>query len=190
MQVLEIIYNRVRKISSALLCGCIVLLVTGVVTGQPFPSKETQIKGVFLYNFAQFGQWPESKFETPSAPFIIGVLGPDPFGQFLDEIVRDEKTNGHPIKIERFSSAADARHCHILFIEKSKSEELPEILQSLEGQHVLTVSDMADFPVKGGMVGFFIKNNKIAFEINMTEYKSSGLILSSRLLKLAEICCE
>src|SRR5690348_7259964 len=36
--------------------------------------KEFQIKAVFLYNFAQFVEWPANAFPSPISPLVIGVL--------------------------------------------------------------------------------------------------------------------
>src|SRR4051794_16733239 len=50
---------------------------------------EYQVKAVFLFNFAQFVSWPLS--QPADAPFVIGIVGDDPFGSYLDETVRGEK---------------------------------------------------------------------------------------------------
>src|SRR5690349_20901076 len=62
-------------------------------------SKEYQIKAVFLFNFAQFVKWPSTAFTHANEPFCIGILGDDPFDAFLDETVRGEKIDGHPLVI-------------------------------------------------------------------------------------------
>ena len=55
-------------------------------------SKEYQIKAAFLFNFAQFVEWPPTAFTNADAPFCIGVLGDDPFGAALDETVQGENS--------------------------------------------------------------------------------------------------
>lgn len=161
-----------------------------VVNAQPMPSKETQIKAVFLYNFAQFAQWPAEAFTNPSAPVVIGILGVDPFGPFLDEIVKGEAIGGHPVEVRRFNNVSEAKSSHILFISKDLSDPLSTVIESLEDENIITVSDVNDFTRKGGMIRFFLESKKIRFEVNMTTYKRNGVVLSSRLLRLAEICCE
>ena len=42
---------------------------------EPALSAEYQLKAVFLFNFAQFVEWPASAFPDPNAPLVIGVLG-------------------------------------------------------------------------------------------------------------------
>ena len=61
------------------------------MSAQTTPSPEYQVKAVFLFNFAQFVDWPSKAFPEPQTPLVIGVVGEDPFGPYLDETVRGEK---------------------------------------------------------------------------------------------------
>lgn len=68
-------------------------------------SREYQLKAVFLFNFSRFTDWPPETFADPAAPLVIGILGKDPFGPFLEEAVRGETINNRPLKIEHFPPA-------------------------------------------------------------------------------------
>src|SRR5450432_2322261 len=68
-------------------------------SAQPTASAEYQLKAVFLFRFAQFVEWPARAFREPTAPLVIGVLGEDPFGAYLDDLVRGEKIDGRPLAI-------------------------------------------------------------------------------------------
>ena len=50
-------------------------------------ADQYQVKAAFLYNFAKFVEWPPRSYKNPSAPFVIGVLGKNPFGNALVEAV-------------------------------------------------------------------------------------------------------
>ncbi|HVZ79535.1 MAG TPA: YfiR family protein [bacterium] len=150
-------------------------------------SKEYQVKAVFLFNFAQFVQWPKTAFEKPDAPFCIGVLGDDPFDGFIDETIKGEKVNGHPMVIHRFHSSEEAKNCQILFVSHSAEGEVGRILRDLKGQDVLTVGDDSRFTDSGGVIGFFLENNKIRFKINLEAAKRGHLVISSKILRLAEV---
>jgi hypothetical protein len=151
------------------------------------PAQEYEIKAVFLYNFAQFVQWPPDAFADKNAPLVIGILGNDPFGSYMDEAVRGETVNGRPFVVRRFGRAEDIDGCHILFISRSESGRLDEILDKLKGKSVLTVGDMDDFSHYGGMIRFVTENNKVRLRINVEAAKSAGLKISSKLLRPAEI---
>jgi hypothetical protein len=150
-------------------------------------SKEYQIKAVCLYNFAQFVAWPPKVFTSPDQPFLIGILGDDPFGTFLDDTVKGENVDGHPLVIRRYSSIEDVDDCQILFVSSSESGQLGAILSALKGKSILTVGDKEDIIRGGGMVRFFVENNKLRLKINPEAAKDAGLTISSKLLRLAQI---
>ncbi|WP_178377059.1 YfiR family protein [Chryseolinea serpens] len=150
-------------------------------------TKEYQVKAVFLYNFTQFIEWPPDAFAQPDAPLVIGILGPDPFGKYLDETVQGEKIDGHPLVVQRFHTLAEIAHCQILFVNRDEKSEWKQIFDYAKAQHVLTVGDVTNFSKQGGMIRFFPEDNKIRIRINLTSVKNAELKVSSKLLRLAEI---
>jgi hypothetical protein len=151
-------------------------------------SKEYQVKAVFIFNFTHFVVWPTNSFSTTNSPLTIGVLGDDPFGDFLAATVSSESVNGHPLKIEHYRSVQDAKDCQILFISRSEKGNMEKILSSLKNSGVLTVSDAENFSEQGGIIGFLTTpQNKIHFVINANAAKKAGLNISSKLLRLADI---
>ncbi|HZI34074.1 MAG TPA: YfiR family protein [Candidatus Binatia bacterium] len=150
-------------------------------------SKEYQVKAVFLFNFTQFIEWPTNAFPGTNAPLTIGVLGADPFGKFLDATVRGETVNGHPIVVKRFRRAWDVKECQILFVSRSEEQRVKAILASLKDENVLTVSDIEGFAQSGGIIRFVTEDGKIHFRVNLEAAKDAGLMVSAKLLRLAEI---
>ena len=165
------------------------IFLTGTLSlaGQTPVTREYQLKAVFLFNFTQFVEWPASSFATDQSPLVIGILGKDPFGAALPEIVSGEKVNGHPVTVQYYSNMEEIKTCHILFINLAEAKKTERVVGSLKGRNILTVSDEPDFSEQGGMVRFFIRDNKIKFQINLEASKAAGLVLSSKLLRLAEI---
>jgi hypothetical protein len=170
---------------------CMIALVlyssTIVTPAAHAASKEYQIKAAFLFNFAQFVDWPAGAFAGSQAPLVIGVLGEDPFGSYLDDLVRGEKIGAHSLEVQRFRRVEDIRTCHILFISRSEEHQVDHILGSLKNRHVLTVSDIDNFAHRGGVIGFFTANNKIRFKINVAAARTANITVSSKLLRVAEI---
>ena len=82
---------------------------------------EYQIKAVFLFSFVQFVDWPAESYSSPQDPLVIGVLGDDPFGLYLDDAVRDETVGTHPLTVRRYRRVAEIGPCHILFISQSEA---------------------------------------------------------------------
>jgi YfiR/HmsC-like len=178
------------KSRHCLLMVCLLLLALhgSAAQARAQVSKEYQIKAVLLFRLAQFVEWPTNRFATPTNAVVIGVIGKNPFGEALSLAVRGETAHNRSIKIEELKPEDDIRACHIVFISRSEARRVKEITSSLAGQSVLTVSDMDNFVVRhGGMVRFLTDQNKVNLRINLDTAKAAGLVLDSRLLRMAEI---
>jgi len=170
----------------ALLKAAFTVLTSALLLVQSPRASEYQVKAVFLFNFAQFVEWPA--VATPdSQPVIIGVLGEDPLGTFLDETVRGERLGLRPFEIRRYRELTDIRACNILFISRSESERVGEILAALGKRPILTVSDGDDFAKRGGMIQFVNDKNRIRLRINLEAAQAANVTISSKLLRVAEI---
>ncbi len=64
---------------------------------------EYQVKAAFLLNFTKFIDWPAASFANPDSPITICILGKDPFGPVLDEIVQGETVNSRKVAVQRIS---------------------------------------------------------------------------------------
>ncbi len=150
-------------------------------------AQEYQVKAVFLYNFANFIRWPESAFANRYAPFNICILGDDPFGQEIDVTVENEKVNGHRVKIQRLVNMKKIEICQILFISASEKSLMSDILTFLQRHPILTVSDINNFVIRGGMIQFFKLGKHVRFYIAPDTVKEAGLQISANLLRIANI---
>jgi hypothetical protein len=169
------------------LATLISLVLSGLANSAVGTSPEYQVKAVFLFNFAQFVEWPPQSFEDAAAPFVIGVLGTDPFGTALEGAIRGETLNGRSFVIERYHSVTEIRHCQILFISRSEAAHIGEIGAALAGHSILTVSDIEDPAQRGVMIRFVAENKRIRLRINADAAKAAGLSISSKLLRPAEL---
>ena len=151
-------------------------------------NREYPIKAAYLYNFSRYVQWPVDAFPTAETPFVIGVLGNDPFGDVLDEIARTKKVEGRRILVKRFASMAAYTPCHVLFLPASVDpQEKAAAIKMARGSPVLLVGESRDFAQQGGDINFFVEENKVRFEINPEAAKQARLRISSKLLSLAKI---
>lgn len=156
---------------------------------QDLPLPAYQIKSAFLYNFAKFIQWPPKKFDGPNSPVIIGVIGGNPFGDYLIDLQR-QTIGSHPIRVEIYNSARDAHHCHVLFINEPHARAV-KIVDELRYDDILTVTDEADedsFKSEGAVINLVTTAKKtVHFEINVDAARRAELNINSSLLNLAKI---
>jgi hypothetical protein len=162
------------------------LLCAATAPAQRSTIDEREVKAVFLFNFAQFVDWPASAFPTPSAPIVIGILGNDPFGSVLDQVVEGELIKGRPLAIGRFRRVEDITACHVLFISPSEAATYERIIAALRARPILTVGETEGFTSRG-MVRFLTQRNRVRLEVNIEAVKTAGLTVSSNLLRAARI---
>jgi hypothetical protein len=79
------------------------------------------------------------------------------------------------------------QRCDVFYIARVKKERVAELLEIASGGAVLTVSDTPDFTSNGGMIGLSTRGKNVQISINVSAYESSGLVVSSQLLELAEL---
>jgi hypothetical protein len=167
----------------------VILLGTGFFAAQLRAQafKEYDLKAAFLYHLAEFVEWPPEAFPAAENPLVIGVLGTDPFGKALDEIVQNEVVKNRKLDVQRYRSMEEVKTCHILFISQSEAGRLDQIFSSLKDRNILTVGDTDGFAQRGGIVRFLTENNKIRLRININAAKAANLTISSKLLRAAEV---
>jgi len=166
------------------LCLLLLLLLLSQGGHPASEAPEYDIKAAYLFNFAQFVQWPPQAFSSPGAPLVIGILGSDPFGGKLDRIVRGEVVRGHRLAVRHYGGVGELKGCQILFIPKTESGRVGEALAAVRGSAVLTVGDSDHFVAQGGMIGFIMAGTSVRFQINSSAAQREGLTISSRLLRL------
>lgn len=156
----------------------------GASIAAPKPSEE-DLKAVFLFNFTQFVEWPETVFPSPEAPFTIGILGPDPFGGALNDIVRGEKVGHHPLLVRGVSGYQAERKCQILYVPKIAESLLDP--RKLSKAPVLTVGESTAFYEAGGLVEFVTEHRHVRLRVNLTAAREHSLVISAKLLRVAEV---
>ncbi len=176
-----------RGMVQASLCGLLGLTAFLRVAGGAEAPTEYQVKAVFVYNFSRFVEWPPQAFTAPNEPFVIGILGSDPFGARLDEAVRGEQIDQHPLVVRRFRNLGEISDCRILYVDRSASAEVQQVLAALDHRSTLTVSDLDGAAERGVMIQFTTQNNRIRLRINVESARAAGLTISSKLLRSADI---
>jgi len=153
-------------------------------------SSEYLIKAGFIFNFAKFVEWRTAAFAQPDSPIVIGILGTDPFGTAIDQIVQDKKIGARGFVVKRLKWGKDLKElldCKILFVSTSEKAHIDELLQMVKGLPILTVGETPGFAERGGIIRFTVEDNRVRFEVNVEAAQQAGLTISSRLLTLARI---
>ena len=148
---------------------------------------EYLLKAAFLGKFVKYVTWPVERLAEKGTPFVVAVLGNDPFGVRLDDAFRDKLLEDHPIQVKRCKATSELAGTHLLFVPAEQMGHLDEILAATRGAGVLLVGEASEFAARGGMINFYVADGKLRFEINNESAKLQKLRVSSDLLKLARI---
>lgn len=170
-----------------LLISCGTLLIAPPHVFAQSDDAEYRVKLAFLYNFAQFVQWPPEAFHGTTAPLTICVAGQDPFRGDIEETLRGRTVGGHPIQIKRLKPDDELRACHMIFVRAGEKKVAAQILADLKGSSTLTVGESKGFADLGGVINLTIEHNKLRFEINIDAATETRVKISSKLLELAKI---
>jgi hypothetical protein len=152
--------------------------------GQAARPQEYEVKAAYLYSFGKFIAWPAAG-EAAATPFLVCVLGHDPFGRTLDATVADALVWERPVEVRRVADAEGARGCQIVFVSTSEEAILDNTLAALGREPVLTVGESPRFAERGGMIEFVVEDSRVRFAVNASAAEAAGLALSSELLRVA-----
>ena len=145
------------------------------------------MKTAYLFNFIKFVEWPSDEGASSTAAITICVIGTDPVTVVLEELA-GRQIKGRPLVVEHHPhERTRVLDCQILFVSQSEERRLPQLLQQVPSTGVLTVSDIAQFCRRGGVIGFVFEEGRIKIEINLRTARQSGLKISAKLLEVAKV---
>lgn len=145
---------------------------------------EYTLKAAFLYNFAAYTTWPDS---GDASTFNLCIYGSDPFGKNLDTLMQKKRINDRTITIHRMNNIDRLDSCQMVFISRSPSDNLKDIINTLQDKPVLIVADSPNSAQQGVTLIMEVKNEKVTFEANLIVARKAGLNLSSQLLRFATV---
>lgn len=148
---------------------------------------EYQVKAAFVYNFAKFVEWPPEEFKTPKDPILVCVLGHNPFGTSLEDVIRGKTIEGRGFAFRQVANVEQADACQILFVSSEDGKRFRALARSLKTAGILTVGEMQGFAADGGIINFKLDGDRVRFEINVDAAEHAQLHISSKLLNLAQI---
>jgi hypothetical protein len=176
----------VKRIVVGICCWPVLAITIAGVAAESAPrvSSDREVKAVFIFQFSQFVVWPPGAIAGPNEPFVIGILGRDPIEEILVNLVRGERVGTRTIAVRRLQDATEARGCQIVYVAAGTEREL--IAAQLRAQPVLTVGESNAFSEAGGIIRFVVDRNRVRMRINANSAAESGLVISSKLLRVAE----
>lgn len=174
-----------RSIPGILILFLTLLGALSVPGEQPVELTPVEFKALTLAKTPPYIQWPDSAFTGSESNLVIGVLGKDPFGGLLQNLVKGQQIKNRDIVVKVFESPSQFTHCQILFVPAEAQADWLELFKTIDSNGVLTVGETEDFIKSGGIFNLSVKERKL--EINLRNAKKAGLTIDSRLLKIARV---
>lgn len=182
----------------AALCAATLVAASlgGVETSSPGAidrERLAQVRAAFLLNFVRYTEWPATSFDSAESPYFVVVLDDDDVAAALETLAeRAGTTSGRALRVVRMRSPRTdserleleqiLRGCHLAYLGEHPD---PELVESLSPASVLTVAADDEFVRVGGMIALVVEGTRVTFDVNTDAIREHGLLLSSRVLRLA-----
>ena len=158
------------------------LLVLVAMSLSPAFAQNYKMHSVFIYSFTRYVQWPDAYNQ---GDFEIMVLGDSPIVEELKAMAQAKKVGDRLIKITKIKEPSEIKKCNILFVPTARSAEIAAVMEKINTQSILVVTEEPGLALKGSDINFIIKDGKLAFELNQASVTKQGLKVSNELSRLA-----
>lgn len=142
------------------------------------------VKAALVYNFALFTDWPKDSFADEDAPLRICIFGGDDLRDAFAGIDK-RQIDTRRIEVVYTDDVRQLDGCHLVFVPDTERSRWPQLRAAIDGRPVLTVGEMNGFLETGGMMNLVLEDNRVVFQVNLSEVKRAELAISARILKLA-----
>jgi hypothetical protein len=138
----------------------------------------------YLYHFTKYIDWPANK---KGGDFVIAIVGESNATNAIKQFFAGKKVGARNIVIKYMHSDADFASAHIVFVSSKLSSQIYTIAPRVNTAKALLVTEKEGLARKGADISFFIKDEKLKFEINKGVIENKGLKIATELLKLAVV---
>lgn len=176
-------YMSIRRLFACLIAAC--SLIPGGAAAQAVP--EYELKAAFIYNFALFVDWPGDA--RKEGAFILCIAGGGLSGAAFD-VLEGKPVRSQKLAVKRVDGMQRLDECHMLYIAPTEEMRLNQILELAGSRSILTVADAEGWSERGVMINLVTRRKRLAFDVNLNALRRAGLVMSSRLLRLANSVIE
>lgn len=167
----------------AAIVALLVMASAGVAAAADDAPLEDAVKATYLYKFAPFVEWPAAV--ASSTTFNLCVVGQGPVADLVSRAAEGQRVGAQTIAVSHLQTVSRPVVCELLYIGNSAADNAAEILKTVHGTPVLTVTNAAPDERSKGIINFVTMGNRVRFEIDNKAAADNGLVISSKLLSLA-----
>ena len=176
---------RCRSLLHVLFGGVLALVVCAY--GQsPGGVDEYRAKAALLFNVCKFVNWPAHAVPDKGRPFVIAVVGNRPMATVLSRELSDKSIGGRKVVVQGVRRLRDVKGVAVVYCT---ADQLRAAFRAgrarLAREGVMTVGDGSECIDNGGVLALGIKDEHLAFEVNIGAARRAGLEMNANLLRLA-----
>jgi hypothetical protein len=147
--------------------------------------REERVKAAYLFRFIGYVEWPATSFPKPDTPFLIGILQADEVADELLSISSGRLVNNRPVIVRKLQGNELPGGLHMLFIGAGDRSRQIQLLNQLQQQPVVLVTESEGALAQGSMINFRLVDDRLRFEVGLGPAERSGLKFNSRMLGVA-----
>jgi hypothetical protein len=140
------------------------------------------VKANFLYHFASSDEWPQG---ARKGRFVIGIYGNHSLFVEFSAKYGSKPVGSQVIEVVELKSVDDSRFMHILYLDRTKRQEMANVTQQLRGKSTMLVTHFEGALAQGAVVNFKELGNTIRYELNRKAAEERGISLGTKIIQWA-----
>lgn len=158
----------------------ITLACVGMLLASPAahsqPADPDDLRAAITFNIIRYVEFPG---KPATQPIQLCLLA-DAKGARQMAGLRGQRAGSRTIALRQIDGS-NAEGCDAIYMGQADPSQIARLRQ----RGTLTIGDGRSFLNGGGMVGLVRTGNQIRFEVNIRSAREAGVVISSRLLRLA-----
>ena len=132
------------------------------------------LKAAFLYNFANFAEWPADAL-APGQRLSLCVVGDNAVADALEQTIKGRVIDDHELMVEVIKPDGPIRVVSICCTSAGlDGKPAGALLDSLKDTPIFTVSDVDSFAELGGVAQLILENGRMRFAVNVGAAHARG----------------
>jgi hypothetical protein len=172
--------GAIRLILSALLAFC-------PLAQAQKQAPEAELKAAILVNMLLFVDWP-IQASQPTDRLTLCYLDSGPVAMVLDRL-NGKAIKGRPLQVMRVNANV-VTGCHALYLSPNDSTALTRVIPGLRASGVLFLGDLPGYLQRGVIINLDVDDGRIVFDVDLRSARQAGLMMSSKVLRLARKVVE
>ncbi len=182
---------------SSRLCAVVGLtLATALAYSQPIDQdKVNHIKAAYIFHMAQLTTWPSEDLGDlePLQVLFIGD-GTDKLADILADNTKTLLVQGRRLEVNQISELSSEfmqpdslqsaiSDAHIIYVSKNVAANALAACRRYANHSILFAGDGQVVPRNGGMVGFYVDDQRVRINVNLLQVEQATLKMSAEFLQ-------